>query len=121
MKIFLDDLRQKPKHYDLAFLDGKNFMNWLACNRNTSIELISFDHDLGSDDITGYDVVKYIVEKHIDVKNVQFHTSNMVGFKNMYGYFLSAKKAGIYPDLNINKNVIECIDGVETIMPYRVV
>lgn len=119
MKIFLDDIRYTPDHYDMTFRDGPTFISWLSENSDTTIDLISFDHDLGPDEITGYDVVKYIVNHNINVKAVQFHTSNPTGFKNMHGYFVSAKKAGLYKDLKINPHVIECIDGIETIMPYK--
>ena len=58
MKIFLDDLRPVPDEFDLVFRSGRALLKYLKENPNQHYELISFDHDLGENTLTGYDVVK---------------------------------------------------------------
>ena len=58
---------------------------------DNSYDIISLDHDL-SEDKTGYDIAKYIVENQIKVGAVAIHSANPVGKFNInqllthYGY-----------------------------------
>ncbi len=59
----LDDLRPVPDEFDLVFRSGRALLKYLKKNPNQHYELISiFDHDLGENTLTGYDVVKEIVD-----------------------------------------------------------
>lgn len=67
---------------------------------------ISFDHDLGENELTGYDLAKYIVERDLD-ENGKFipdnfgftvHSANPIGKKNieyLLNNYLNQKKASI--------------------------
>lgn len=115
MNIFLDDLRIAPKKYDLVFRTGESFLDWLKENPETEIELMSFDHDLGEHVIDGYETVKRMVEMPNHISRIQFHTDNLIGLKNMYMYFRSAKQHDLMPNLRrVNPHKFICIDGVES-------
>lgn len=114
MNIFLDDLRAAPEKYDLVFRTGESFLEWLEANPETEVKLMTFDHDLGEQVIDGYETVKRLVEMPNNISTVRFHTDNLIGLKNMYMYFRSAKKHGLLPNLkHINPHKFVCIDGVE--------
>ena len=53
-------------------------------------EYISMDHDLGEDQKTGYDFVKWLVDCHMqkpfDFPEFNYHTANPVGRDNMKSY-----------------------------------
>lgn len=108
MKIFLDDLRPVPDEFDLVFRSGKSLLRYLKENPNQHYELISFDHDLGENTLTGYDVVKEIVDD-LDINftfdRFQFHTANVVGFRNMYYYLVNAQIYDLFPSGIIDKEL----------------
>lgn len=108
MKIFLDDLRPVPDEFDLVFRSDKALLKYLKENPNQHYELISFDHDLGENTLTGYDVVKEIVDD-LDINftfdRFQFHTANVVGFRNMYYYLVNAQIYDLFPPGIIDKNL----------------
>lgn len=121
MKIFVDDLRLVPEVYDKAFTSGEDFIQWLSENPNTEVELLSLDHDLGQDVMDGYTLTRELVSLENNIKNVQFHTDNIIGLKNMYYYLTNAKKHGMLPNMeNIYGHKVECIDGKESIVPYKI-
>lgn len=93
-----------PEEFNLLFRTGEELLNFVNSHKDIEIDLISFDHDLGEDRFNGYDVVKELINSKIKVKEVQFHTDNIVGLENMKAYFISAKKhVDLYKDLKINK------------------
>lgn len=102
MNIYVDDLRILPKDFDLIFKSAEEFLEWLDNKDNLHIELLSLDHDLGKDLMTGYDLVKVLVErlknKKLTLSKIKFHTSNPTGHKNMVFYMENANK---HLDLNI--------------------
>ena len=90
-------------------------------NPNTEVELLSLDHDLGQDVMDGYTLTRELVSLENNIKNVQFHTDNIIGLKNMYYYLTNAKKHGMLPNMeNIHGHKVECIDGRESIVPYKI-
>lgn len=120
MKIFVDDIRVAPNHYDLVFRTGEDFINWLKDNSDKHIDLISLDHDLGEGIMDGYELVKQMVDICFSCCVIQFHTDNITGFLNMYHYLKSANKAGVINVPKLRKQKVNCINGVETIAPYNV-
>lgn len=90
-KLYLDDIRMptEPEWKVVrSFNDAISLINGLGCP-----EFISFDHDLGRDSLTGYDLAKWIVEKDLDnpgfiPKNFEFnvHSANPVGAENIERY-----------------------------------
>ena len=102
-RMYIDDVRKVPTSladYDKWVL-VRNMDEALAYIReNGAPEFISFDHDLGYNEPTGYDFAKKLVEMDIDVfDDFEFpedfkycsHSMNPVGKRNilMYldGYF----------------------------------
>ncbi|EAC9719868.1 hypothetical protein LL50_05255 [Listeria monocytogenes] len=122
MNIFIDDLREAPEKYDQAFTTAENFLEWYALNNQPKFDLISLDHDLGEYNMNGYDLVKFLVDFNVSFHNIQFHTDNTEGFKNMYYYVKDASNKGRLPALqHLEKRKVICIDGVETFASYTIV
>ena len=94
IKIWIDDIRTPPKNYvwckdaetALRIIDYYSHYN----DENEIVE-ISFDHDLG-EEMSGYDIAKYLVENQINIKCFSVHSMNPVGRNNIiqllthYGY-----------------------------------
>ncbi|MBC1498569.1 hypothetical protein HB880_11860 [Listeria welshimeri] len=122
MNIFIDDLREAPEKYDQAFTTAENFLEWYALNEHPEIDLISLDHDLGDYNMNGYDLIKFLVDFNVSFHNIQFHTDNTEGFKNMYYYVKDAADKGCLPALqHLEKRKVICSDGVETFASYTIV
>lgn len=119
MKIFLDDLRLAPEKYDLIFRTGEELIQWVSENPDTTVELLSLDHDLGEGILDGYEMVKQMVELPNKIKRIQFHTDNLIGLRNMFWYIKNAHKHGLLPELKqLRPQKVICIDGEETIASY---
>lgn len=117
LNIFLDDVRLKPERYDMMFKNAESLLQFLANFPDVEIKVLSLDHDLGEGIMDGYDFVKELVnlDKVPKIETIQFHTDNMVGFKNMYYYLTSAQNHGmIKPEIVIDNRKWEVVDGVET-------
>lgn len=91
--LFLDDERQPLNAYwveypnDVEWTIVRNYEEFVAAVSNSEFDLISFDHDLGTDK-SGYDCVKYFTEQHQQgliayTPKMYFHTQNPVGRNNM--------------------------------------
>lgn len=86
MRIWLDDIRPAPE----GWVWKKNSSEILVTIIHNShlIEEISFDHDLGEDSLSGYDVLN-VIETMVFNKtwegllNFHVHSANPVGRKNM--------------------------------------
>ena len=71
MKMFLDDIREPKNDYDVIV---RSFEEAIIFVKNNGIpNFISFDHDLGSDNMgnvlkDGYDFAKWLVD--MDIKNI---------------------------------------------------
>lgn len=93
--MFIDDERFPAN-------DGKE---WVICrnklqvmhavsnHHNTLPNYISFDHDLGYQEATGYDIVKWLIESHMDNKvsmpsdfSYYVHSQNPIGKLNIERY-----------------------------------
>lgn len=85
MKIWLDDVRETPEGW-VRFKTAESLIDFLSNNFNL-VEEISFDHDLGENVETGYDVLTWIEEyvfnhrDHVPVMTI--HSDNGPGIKNM--------------------------------------
>ena len=100
MRIYLDDIRlPKGKNWVIArsFSDFKRL-----CLEAESIDLISFDHDLGMENgeelPSGMDCVKWLCQAHfdnlVDISETRFnvHSANPVGAKNIESYLNSFQR-----------------------------
>lgn len=81
MRIYVDDTRSAPKDFILAnnYKDAINIIN----RNKDDIDCLSLDHDLGGNK-SGYDICLYLVENEIFPKEINLHSANPVGVKNMY-------------------------------------
>lgn len=91
VNIYLDDLRPLPKEFDLLFKTGEDLLEYLKHSGNQAVGIISLDHDLGMGVMDGYDFVKNMVHLPVDINEIQLHTDNLVGFRNMYYYLTNAQ------------------------------
>lgn len=93
-KLFLDDERFPPNSGDVWDIvrtvdEAKAYMEANGCPL-----FISFDHDLGEDQATGFDLVKWMVERDLDADGkfiprlftYYVHSQNPVGKKNIESY-----------------------------------
>lgn len=93
-RLYIDDLRNPPsRKWEVA--RSLAAVEWYLDNIGTPLYL-SFDHDLGDEVPTGYDVAKMLIERALDgridltrVKQVNIHSANPVGAENIRGLFSS--------------------------------
>jgi len=79
-KLYLDDMRDSPKGWDRVHT-AQECVNSLITQK---YDTVSLDHDLGENQLTGYDVLAWLeetVRKHKDFKipTIFIHTDNPVG------------------------------------------
>lgn len=93
MKMFLDDIRVPKNDYDVIVRSFEEAINFV--NQNGIPTFISFDHDLGCDEIgnilkSGYDFAKWLVD--MDIENIykfpnnftfDIHSANPIGKNNI--------------------------------------
>ena len=108
VKIFLDDNRIAPVGFTLI-KSGEELLNSLKDNK-LNISILSFDHDLGLNHISGYDTIKKLIneqpESLIHIEKIQVHSNNMIGGQNIIQYLKAAKKANVLPDKLFIDNTI---------------
>ena len=93
MKMFLDDIREPQNDYDVIV---RSFEEAVLFVQNNGIPtFISFDHDLGCDEIgnilkSGYDFAKWLVDmdmekiyKFPDNFTFNIHSANQIGKNNI--------------------------------------
>ena len=101
MKLFLDDIRQP---YDSEWIVARNFSEFKDIIQNsTTIEEISFDHDLGQNEISGHDIAKWFVNHCMDhdqiskhLRRIIVHSDNPPGRENIAGFLESARSFGVF-------------------------
>ena len=93
MKMFLDDIRVPKNDYDVIVRSFEEAINFVK--ENGIPTYISFDHDLGCDEIgnilkSGYDFAKWLVD--MDIENIHkfpnnftfdIHSANPIGKNNI--------------------------------------
>jgi hypothetical protein len=90
MKIFLDDIRFPREATNRGWTIVRNYDDFLwtwALNKHEITE-ISFDHDLGEGEKTGYDCLKLVEAAYLDhrinhVMMMRVHSMNPVGVEKM--------------------------------------
>jgi len=89
IKLFIDDIRNPPTDDYVvvrSYAEAVGYMRINGCP-----DYISFDHDLGDNVPTGYDIAKWMVERDLNDKgkfipaNFHFdvHSANPVGAENI--------------------------------------
>ena len=93
MKMFLDDIRDPKNDYDVIVRSFEEAINFVK--ENGIPTFISFDHDLGCDEMcnilkSGYDFAKWLVDMDIeniykfpDNFNFDIHSANPIGKNNI--------------------------------------
>jgi len=90
INIFLDDLRPCPEGF--TWIKNADYLiHQFKCCQDIKLEvnILSLDHDLGDNELTGYDFCKWLVEEGYEnptiyPKVIYLHTANGVGRDNMY-------------------------------------
>lgn len=115
VNIFLDDIRLAPGHYDYVCKTAEELLALIKAVPSLSIGTLSLDHDLGEGVKDGYDFVKAFSTMDVPVNRIQFHTDNMIGFKNMYMYLANAQQHGLISEqTTIDCRKISVVDKKET-------
>ncbi|WP_248925531.1 cyclic-phosphate processing receiver domain-containing protein [Paenibacillus hamazuiensis] len=91
MNVFLDDTRPNPPGFKLA----RTAAEAIQYLKTGKVSVLSLDFDLGTLPVTGYDVVRYIVENHIYPKQIIIHSANPFGRQKMLGLLLKHKPASV--------------------------
>lgn len=94
MRLFIDDERNPPsRKWEVA--RSLKAVEWYLDNIGTPL-YISFDHDLGDQVPSGYDIAKMMVERSLDgkldfslIKQINVHSANGTGAENIRGLFSS--------------------------------
>lgn len=93
ISLWLDDLRVMPEGFNTWAHNAEEAIRHLQTGR---VRLISFDHDLGDGEGTGYTVAKYIERAVHDGEMIcpewRIHSANPVGVKNIKDAMLSAER-----------------------------
>lgn len=86
-RLYIDDIRT-PR--TLGWIIVRSYEDFVATIKKHGIpDEISFDHDLGWDEEnnmerkSGYDCAKWLVDNQIVIENVNVHSANPVGRKNI--------------------------------------
>ena len=92
MKLWLDDVREPPE----GWLWAETYKHAIQLLEAGKVEIIDFDHDLGSDK-NGYDVACWI-ERRVHVDGIKppkwrIHTANPVGAERIKLAMSNAEKA----------------------------
>lgn len=117
IKIFLDDdaiFRQEPNGF-IRFYSGEDLIKFLNNkSENDEIEYISFDNDLGTDIMEGYDVIKYMMNNSIEAKEYNVHSANNVAASRIKSYIESAIKMDV-----VNKAKITMFNNKELLTKFN--
>lgn len=85
MKIWVDDIREKPEDYDIWIHSTNECIDYIVKHR-WEIDLLDLDHDAGDFYKDGGDYIKildWLEEKRIALP-IRIHSGNPVGINNMY-------------------------------------
>jgi len=90
INLFLDDIRNCPDNFILVKTVSQLIYKLDELKElDQEVNIISLDHDLGENEPTGYDFVKYLIESgnydpSVYPKQIFLHTANGVGRDNMF-------------------------------------
>lgn len=94
--LYLDDERLPKTNKNWVIVRNMAEFQETLLSKGIPIEM-SLDHDLGENEPTGYDVVKWYIEQVIEgnlelCEDINIHSANPVGSKNMRSYIDSYLK-----------------------------
>ena len=92
MKIWLDDWRRAPAGF--IHVRNKAELEQLLASNPEVIEEMWFDHDLGDNEPTGYDIAKWLAENHLDrwPKAIGVQSQNPTGRENIRSFVVLMRK-----------------------------
>lgn len=86
MRIWLDDIRPAPD----GFIHVRNLaeLRELIASSKDTIEIMSFDHDLGDGEADGYQIAKWLAENHVErwPLEIRVHSANVPGAANIRAF-----------------------------------
>ena len=94
--LYLDDLRNQRTDGWVVVRSYEEFVG--VIERIGAPDEISFDHDLGWDEVnnvenkSGYDCAKWLVDKGIVIEKFNVHSANPVGAANIKGLLENFRK-----------------------------
>jgi len=93
LRLWLDDERPMPAGFDVHVKTANEAISLI---RSGGVSIVSLDHDLGENEMTGYEVAKFIEEGAFQGSlipmEVRVHSANPVGAKNMAFCIDNAKR-----------------------------
>lgn len=93
-KLFLDDVRNPKKEGWTIVRNYEEFINHISLNGLP--EELSFDHDLGEEQKTGYDCAKWLCDycwgNGLPIPDYNVHSANPVGRDNIISILQSFEK-----------------------------
>ncbi|MFB5663091.1 cyclic-phosphate processing receiver domain-containing protein [Alteribacillus sp. HJP-4] len=94
LNIFLDDVRPCPDNHILAKTAEECI---LLMKDGQPVSHLSLDHDLGSKEKNGFEVVIYLLKQNVFPEKITIHSANAVDGKKMYRHLQDAQKTGELP------------------------
>jgi hypothetical protein len=96
INLWLDDVRPAPE----GWVWVKTVKDAKAVIRENRIDALSLDHDLGGDNPTGYDLVKWLEEEvivfgRVPPRTMTIHSANPPGRRNMMAGIESIRKNAV--------------------------
>lgn len=91
LNVFLDDRRPNPAGYKLA-RTAAQAISYLRAGR---VNVLSLDFDLGTEPVTGLDVVRYMVNHRVYPKRIIIHSANPIGRQRMLRLLLASKPEAV--------------------------
>lgn len=82
-RYYLDDMRPCPDGMILKRTIEEMMLEIMRHQCSQEPFYIDFDHDLGSEEYSGYDVAKYIIQCGAPLVSFSIHSSNPVGANNI--------------------------------------
>ncbi|SFE36885.1 cyclic-phosphate processing receiver domain-containing protein [Alteribacillus iranensis] len=93
--IFLDDMRPGPPDHIVVKTAEECI---LLLQEEEPVSHLSLDHDLGSHQKNGYEVVLFLLQLKRFPERITIHSANATAGKKMYRHLLTAKTEGIIPE-----------------------
>lgn len=91
INVYMDDYRAVPRGFTLA----RTTEECLLLLRECEVGVLSLDHDMGPEDVSGSEVVRRIVLEGLFPREIFLHTSSLWGRKEMYEMLFAAKPEGM--------------------------
>lgn len=100
MKLFVDDKRKKPD--DEMMTKVKTFGMATTLMKAMKYEFVSLDYDLGQDQPTGLDILKWMHENERYPEHINIHSDHPTGVNEMMAYI----KENFPADIEVTKNKV---------------